>query len=399
MPITQPYAGYATIVKLDYGHQDPEFSLILVPDRWSDLVELLELPYEYLRKARQTFTHDSSASDHYWDVYGPLTIILDPLTVPSRTSAEGLRVLSTAVRQRGGIFTAVANNLDGLIPNWQARTHFDWKDQVQVACKPVDGVAKTDIPCPGFFVVEYALVTRVMVIRYVPPALHPTYFKNSITPVTFSDFLVNLPSGAAKPREAFMHFDLINPKESYTPQNVALMKAQFAADYVVDPIETLKSVTKLTNARIEMGGASFRYHYTAAMYGRSADLTKPVGVQQPANASTFLVDSKPVVGSVDPVFTRINGDYDPTVILESVDPWASDWIWTHVPCVNPYNIDGRFPTHAKNQLPQLMSGGSDSPQPCALIYVTMGDGSGQWVIDPSSLLLKNYFAPTIPGGP
>lgn len=403
MPLFQPYQGFATIAKLDYGHPKPEFSLILVPDNWSDLVGLLAVPYELLRKARQTFTIDPSAQDHYWDVYGPLTIILDPLTVPSRSSAEALRIIALAVEKRGSHFDGMAAAIRALIPQWQSIGHDSWRTTLINSCAPSRDNAK--ILCPGFFLVEYALITRVMVVRYIPPAVPAPYFVDNITPITFSDFLVDLHVGTTtdppNPREAFMHFDLKSATDpAYTSENVAIMKAQFAVDYITSPTETLKGVAELANGRIDKSGNIMPdYHYTAAKFGRNGQVTKPVGVQTPTDATGInmgLISTPLLSNGGQPLFERINGDYDPTVILESVDPWASDWIWKHVPGQIPYNIDGRFPIDVSIPQEPLNSGDDEVPQPCALIYVTLHNGTGQWVIDPSSLLLKNYYAPTVP---
>lgn len=421
MPISQQiptYEGFGAIVPLDYGHEEhkEEHSLLLVPDDWDSLPYLLAMPFKFLEKARARFFFNESTENYLWETLGPISIILDPLTVPSRASAEGLRTLAAMLslkhERRCGcgedsIYGEVSESIRNVIPQWQGLNHEDWREKVIEAC------SEPGQPCRGFYLVEYALLTRVMVVRYVPPALsiyeHNPFYNDNITSVTFSDFLHGL-GAHFLPRTAYMHFDLkpnddqlklVPHNEGYSHWSAARMKAEFAVDYIMDPLWTLGRLC-VPGKRLMKGKAKFDYNYASATFGADGTTLSITKTSDAQEGSDF-----PVTEHEKPRLDRINGDYDPTVILESVDPWANGWLWKQVPIDLPPSdqqdpqkedlSDDNENTNDRVFQPMNDDGPDDDvPLPCILIYITV-NGEGQWVIDPSSTLVKNYVAPTMGG--
>lgn len=420
MPISQQiptYEGFGAIVPLDYGHEGhkEEHSLLLVPDDWDSLPYLLAMPFRFLESARSRFFFDGTTDPYKWDTLGPISIILDPLTVPSRASAEGLRMLAAMLalkhEKRCGcgedsIYGHVSESIRNVIPQWQGLNHEDWREKVIEAC------SEPGQPCRGYFLVEYALLTRVMVIRYVPPALslyeHRPFYDDNITAVTFSDFLHGLGANFL-PRTAYMHFDLkpnddqlkrVPQNEGYSHWSAARMKAEFAVDYIMGPLWTLGRLC-VPEDRLIKGKAKYDYHYASATFAQDGST---LSISDTSDAQT---DPKfPVTDNKQPRLDRINGNYDPTVILESVDPWANGWLWDQVPKQMPPSDQQNPQQEADDDgnenervFRRMSDDGPDDdvPLPCVLIYITV-NGEGQWVIDPSSTLVKNYVAPTIPSG-
>lgn len=401
------FTGYGAIVPLDYGHpgHEPEHSLLLMSDDWASLVQLIAAPFQFLEKAREDFTFDTTTQDFKWDVPGPLTIILEPLTTPTRASVDGLRAISAALNLRRLERPAAAQpelmgpitKLSPLISNWQDFTPRKWRKDVLDAFT-LNGKRK------GFYLVEFALVTRVMVIRYVTPDVFqfPNHFyQQQITAVTFSDFLKGL-AGAFVPRNAFMHFDLLPRDRDFSHGQVALMKAQFAVDYIMGPCRTIGRLCNPTLKTLDKQVALHDYFYGSAMFANTySTLTNKMTITPTTNGEQ--APDFPAMEDRQPIIDR---DYhDPTLILESVDPWADGWIWESVPLFRNSNerrrIDRRpreaFSGRGKSDPLAKTDEDPANPVPCVLIYITV-NGQGQYVIDPSSALVKNYVAPTQGGG-
>lgn len=383
MPVT-PYAGSGTIVPLDYGHSGypPEHSVLLVPDNWSSLVELLQYPFDFLVDAKLRFGKHVSTNPFSWDSVGPMTIILEPLTNLTRQNAESLHALALAaeIRSPGNPhYNAMANALRALIPQWKTKTPEKWRGDLIKACTFPDGMVTK---CKGYFLVEYALYTRVIVIRYIPPSpAPPPIYMDVVTAVTFSDFLSTKPF----PRPALMHFDLKSGVDQngtyppYTHASVARLKAQFVVDYVSDPKATLERLCDPNGQKLIKGLAKYAYSYCAASFAR---VPNKLIMQAQANAEASTVFD--VVDNLRKVNVK-KPTSDPTVIMESVDPWADGRVWTDKPRTGKFSKPPSTPT-------------DDAPHPCILIWVVV-DGVGSWQLDLQSTLAKNYVAPSTNSGP
>lgn len=376
-PVTlplQPFVGYSALVTLDYGHlgQKPEHSLIVIPNSWSDLRALLTFPFEYLLKAKVSYTIAKELRQYLWDPYGPLTIILDPLTNPSRANADALRHLAIAFDLRAATeveFVGKSATLHGLIDNPSKTSQSAWRTALMTIFNG---------SCPGFFMIEYALYTRVMIVRYIPPSTYKSVYDDAITPVTISDFSDYDHKGQ---RPGFMHFDLkkldSNTKlpVAYTHQNVASLKADFVVDYITNHVQLLNTLCDSSKITFVQGSAARDFTYCDVNYFKSnGDLAEQV--PQKASAIPSLVNTSKLN------LVQAKGNTDPRVVMESVDPWADGRVWNDKPKM------GRF-------APVPTTPNGDIPHPCILIYVII-NGQGMWVIDPDSATAKNYVAPYMP---
>lgn len=172
--LDQPFQGRAAFVPLDYGSRY-EHSVLVVPDRWDDLFTLLYAPKAFLAWVREgfqstpSFRSDAGEEEIEWLLNSPATVVLSPF------DARGSESLLAG---------------------------------------------------PGSFLLEFALETSVLIVRYVPPAQPRRRYLGGITPATLSS--------VEGTRLNFTHFD-VDFGDEHTFERVARLRAEIAVDLLEDP--------------------------------------------------------------------------------------------------------------------------------------------------------------------
>ena len=289
---------------LDYGPGRLEHSIILHPDDFESMVDLIYAPGPFVEDAKARYIIDaSSQSDDLrklpWQFHkGYLTIVIEPLTVPTQSTIASLMRYSTIYP----LFAAAVDYYfsEGGAPaaETMAVKQEKFKNQVVTAATPSTG--KT---FAGAYFAEFALDTNILMIKYItPPADSGTVrrYQNKITPVT-NNWL-------AKTTTKFLHFDLVIPKGikggPTRHMNSALLRAQLAVDYICDPMVVQELVAN--HVHVAPSGGNKYFDASAPM------VRTPLGNGNLATLSQTIT-SKGVV----PDLTKPR--IDPTVVIDSVE--------------------------------------------------------------------------------
>lgn len=279
--------GLGAFVLLDYrtGY-DPthlEHSVVFLPQEWDSLYDLMRAPQKFFDhvlasysevKGYNASTKAVDALVQHWPVAGPVTIHIEPITAPSYQNLAMLQALSTLYPGFAGLLAApVAGTFGDALAGHRERVTVAAQgplaNPAQVAAagaaydqmvgmllgrrpKPSKSVGRTgaqrlDSPAPKTtlvpqpvpfalqYVVEFALDTRMVTVRYVPrhmqyppaPAQSGLRYGLPVTPVTrnpvkYMDF-------------EFLHFDLDMSGVSDHHADLAERRASFAMDIIENP--------------------------------------------------------------------------------------------------------------------------------------------------------------------
>ncbi len=262
--------GIGTFVTLDYGvnvQSRNEYAVMLLSDNWASLRDLLYDPQAFVDAWRQrytwtpTMTFESGTSTKSmpdWKLVGPITIQIEPLTVPTPSNLLLLSGLTSMYPELKTVIAAGAlGNQDfaakltkALVPAAPSAPRVRRSNPMNLApmraANPVtlDSCTTEPPPKPLAYIVEFAVLTRIMTIKYVPqPETSPRWFeaigtfeqqRGNPSAKTKDDFTgINL-NNVAGTDLTFMHFDiafdeLVRP---HTHDDVSRRRADFVMSYL-----------------------------------------------------------------------------------------------------------------------------------------------------------------------
>ncbi|MBS1715816.1 MAG: hypothetical protein JST30_15925 [Armatimonadetes bacterium] len=297
--------GAGAFVLLDYrtGHNPThlEHSVVFLPESWESLSELIAAPQVFANRVLKSYrevngynvaTSRADLKINDWPLAGPVTVHIEPLTSPSFQNLAVLEALSplypgfadllsmpseetlgsTIAKFRNRVIAASTMNAD---PTQVAAagTAYDKEiaklivrdkpreDRKQDGFKtgggsgpfgrgPRGGGSLFEPPAPQpstfdlQYIVEFALDTRLITVRYVPRAtdyatvdVAPQRYLRPVTPVTRNP--------VKSTRLHFLHFDLDMSDTDDYHVDMADRRAAFAMDYLENPLrlnEILKNV-------------------------------------------------------------------------------------------------------------------------------------------------------------
>ena len=369
MPTIDPNTeGLGAFVTLDYTTIDfktrYEHAIVLIPKNWDSMYELIRAPGSFVEMYRQAYSltpehKHNGVPSRVWDLKGPVTIIIEPLTVPSPANVA---ILNSLVNLYPGLVAATAN--------WADRTPRQFLTDILAAVNSPAPVSwnlngwvteskgtsgTTDIPItknisrfPLQYVAEFALKTRTLTIKYIPrPApLVPT-MKFSL-PITLTTI-----NPVQNTDLTFTHFDA-DFGNSKSIAAVADARAKFAMDFIVDPafmnnlILDQRVIQSTAPSMATNVAASLTVTQPKATPDKSPLKYKGIGITFSSSGPTY---------------------YQSRVVIDSVWPFPDN---THVP--------------ASEAVPPL----------CFLVsghYVLI---NGVWYIETAGILEKAYAPPTSP---
>lgn len=392
-PIGIQQNGTGAFVLLDYSTTNNtdrnEHCVVFLPDSWGSLHELMRAPAAFMDNVLRAYTEVKDVTGSkvtQWPFAAPITIHIEPLTSPSPTNIAMLTALS-------GLYPLFKNALEHINDESFSLSTFRQLviDGAKVKASPAElqkladrhrsmlksmvqtngssgqsqnqGTSGGPSSGPGgwiaedfeepallpnltelYFVIEYALNTRVLSVKYIPqPPRASTdtnrrYFYRRLTDVTVN------PVGLTAAQ--FIHFDMEFEPGERTHMLVAEERANLAMEYLEHPA-LLNHIVGA--AAVHLGTTQkLTYHLL------SADLT----------TTGHELKQKDKLGNpAGPVFT-IPAGFDPTVILDSVLP-------------DPSNL----PTGVYD--PTNVPQGTDPvAPPCTVVYYVNGV--------PYYIIIKNY---------
>lgn len=321
MPTLASAKGLGAFVPLDYSTNNGgrwEHAIVLLPQTWSSMYDLIYAPQTFAEAYRQgygstPFHNHFSLQKKDWAFRTPITVRIEPLTVPSPTNASILSSLDPLYPGLGAIANewAITTPTDFLAAVLAVLATYPDGETAKVDAvespralkkpKPVWTLTGTGAVQPMYrlqYIAEYAIRTRTLSIYYIPRAtplsqyrLSPAYSftTTTVTPV--------LNTGST-----FMHVDIdFGPNK--TPHNQADARARLATEFIIDP-GFMNGVARPTTAPAFLKAtAPFLPNHPVS------NLPNTTGSSQP----TVQVGSRAVrVGNVD--------YHQPRLLLDSV--WA-----------------------------------------------------------------------------
>lgn len=332
-------SGRAALVPLDYGTRY-EHAVIFISDDWESLHALIKAPKPFFDAVRGSFTSTpnigTTANPYFaWDFQGPVTILIEPLTVSSSSSHELLLAFAQGRPQMQKWFIPDSD----IAPS-------DYRSAVMDFC--------TDDPDPIRYMAEFALETRVLTIRYVPQlAGSIRRFQNRITPAT-----MNYVEGTSL---TLLHFDMDFSQPAYDqgPSKVeptfmcrAARKADFVMDYLEYAIDGEGRHTRVPFLQHLFGANPEQVWWQAAgsMASCGSDLSMSAPTSREAPTFKNGLDPVVVVDSVWPnvepqaTYADLNGTGDPEpeqpCVLYSLLGWDANNQPVYAPN-SPYYVPGR----------------------------------------------------------
>lgn len=207
----------AGVVLLDYStaaNFRQENSVIYVSNDWEELETLLSNSKLFLESQRIAFRDKFGTpvpTPPRWTLKEPHTIVIVPL----------LGEASQAVRTISIVRPDLRDNLQKALHEVRREVNYNW------LYDKLDGFLDEAFGGPGF-IVEYAIDTGVVWIRYHRPKTKPKVrYAGKLTPATIGNILVdNVGAAPSRTGAASLHFDIGMRSDE---------RAKFAVDYIEQP--------------------------------------------------------------------------------------------------------------------------------------------------------------------
>jgi hypothetical protein len=361
--------GLGSYVFLDYDNRF-EHAILMLGKNWESLHELLRAPGLFVEAWRNSYNSVNGTPNHYhlgykskvWGFEAPITIILEPLTIPIPANANTLIALNTLYPG----LRAIGEKWNTTTPN---KFHFKIVNALTGSLNwdPIPGYAGVANPInvePFIlqYVAEFALQTRTLTIRYVPRDGSKNFpvttgrLQKGITTITINS--------VGNTDLTFLHFDVEFPK-GFTAFDVADARASFAVDFISNPnfINQVPSPGTLFSIAPLRGNLSSNSLPDLSTY-------PPVTFQNPWPSTNFVAPSKKsqpsIVGMGKERGTR-KGAFRGRVTIDSVWPDPSHPFIKKIP-----KNDGVPGSMVSEPVPPL----------CALLTATAYTSGGVTLVGP-----------------
>lgn len=259
---------YATIVPLDYEQGREEFAVVFVCHDWSELTCLLEDPECYLKKKGEKFGQkpvDNPGGAIPWEVQSPVTILFEW----AGSNPDALRHTLASATQLQSAPNAVSENIGAL----DVSSFIDQAPKVRAELDTIFAV--------GVFIVDFAVRTRTITVRYHPPV------SSSSAPID-SDALTDSTLVPQGPQEAgyaaSLHFDI---------GDTAAQRAGFVVKYLEDQAGTLTKVLNAPQRDFKIGRTDFAEIGNDIVFSRPAVSQQRLAIEPAKLPPLVLVDMNP----------------------------------------------------------------------------------------------------------
>lgn len=248
-PIAGSPDGLGAFVRLDYN-TNSEHAVVLLAKEWDSLAHFIYAPGVFIERWRAGYD-DTPEHMHLkypskaWELEGPVTFNIEPLTVPTSSNAMKL-----------GSLAPLYNGLKTVAQNWYSTPPEKFLNDTIGAIRALPaswdlgtlGVAGTD-PFEFAYIAEFAIKTRTITIKYIPRQHERGMYKHEkLTTMTINKVILTDLN--------FIHFDIHIPDNIRDRHTIALERAIFAVDYLtnpafinkVDQIDSAKSKARKSDA-------------------------------------------------------------------------------------------------------------------------------------------------------
>jgi hypothetical protein len=223
-----PKLPKAAMVPLDYQNRT-EHSVIYYSGNWGDLVDLLEVPYEYLRTQQHLWPQTPMCFN--WKFNRPITAVLN-----SAYKSEYAMALMAKARGLA---------LDGGSPKKTGAAQA--VDTKSISTKLTKLLKQHEFAGEGHFIVEFAINTATMFVHVTPPPDSPEpNHDNHMTDPTLATMTSDVGIPELKSM-GHLHLDLRMP-DPMSPRKFIPADARLRAQWAVDCLQSRKFLEKFLNA-------------------------------------------------------------------------------------------------------------------------------------------------------
>lgn len=243
--------GLGAFVRLDYN-TNSEHAIVLMAEKWESLYDFIYAPGQFIEMWRngydQTPEHKHlKFQSRIWELEGPITFIIEPITIPSASNAVTLASLEP-----------LYHGLQAVAAAWKTTTPEKFLNKVtgivEAAATSWDplppGFVESDLFPPikrksfAFaYIAEFAIKTRTVTIKYIPRKDQTLKYTHlPLTTMTVNQVrYTNL---------YFVHFDLHFLNNQYTRTDLADARAKFAIEFLQDP-SFINNVSQVTGIPVQ----------------------------------------------------------------------------------------------------------------------------------------------------
>ncbi len=179
--------GLGAFVRLDYN-TNTEHAIVLMAKEWGSLKDFIATPGIFIENWRSKY---GSTPDHkhlkfdskIWELEGPITFIIEPLTVPTSSNAMTLASLDPLYPGLGAVARKwMTTTPEKFLNNVMAEISAPYTSWDTGETGYVAGMA----PFTFAYIAEFAIKTRTITIKYIPrtDVNTPTYSHLDITSIT-----------------------------------------------------------------------------------------------------------------------------------------------------------------------------------------------------------------------
>ena len=328
--------GLGAFVILDYSvdalHPRHEHAVVLLPEHWNSLYDLIRAPGNFMEMWRNRYSstpkiNPMSQVPTPWHFKGPITIVIEPLTIPSPSCLVLLESLSTLYPAYKSIVDSSLTEpaaFKQLVIEGASANKLPKKSKTKQATEYDNWISTGSNPFPLQYVAEFALLTHTLTIWYIPRDLTGNLnSKGEIFYDNLDDQITAITENIVdQTRLSLLHFDLVMPANvSFSEMNDK--RTRFAINLMADYEYLLNNVPIVKNSEI------------GKPYQNALFLNANTSFQA-SSAQLSLHESSPsqydsTDKDIRPLFSSVLG---PTrIVMDSVLPFPTDDDEVIYPCI------------------------------------------------------------------
>jgi hypothetical protein len=278
--------GLGAFVVLDYtldpNHPRFEHAIVVIP-HWNSMHALLTSPGFFMEQWRKRYLKTpplvpTDTNPATWDFESPITIVIEPLNTPTAANLMFLEALAPLYPGFGGIASKLLNVPKEVRP--LSLKQFESAVKIAAAGPVMNsnwGSSGASQPFPLRYIAEFALMTRTLTLRYLPPD------QSDLTDILFDrpeDKITAITENKVQGTNlSFLHFDLVLPGEVVYSEMMDI-RARFAINFLANTT-FLNNVTIVTNPTNLTTFLDTHTHFQASSKTQSLTASVPVAHSSP----------------------------------------------------------------------------------------------------------------------